>query len=219
MSDDYKINPQLEGKKSIVVAEMINDMAINVPGNKIPNMKAVNQQSHGMCAAISITRKKLAYENKPAYVDIILSELDNKDVLMVYDRNELGSKKKVPIEKVPVDFTTALAQGYRIIDASALHWMNILGINGSYNMSYREYVPFDTENFDVRKDTSFVTKMENPEYEKTQEYYNALLKADSVIKKYNDLQGEYYTKIIVDKKIENIMINIKLDDILRRFYR
>lgn len=184
MSDKYKINPQLEGKKSIVVAEMINDMAINVPGNKIPNMKAVNQQSHGMCAAISITRKKLAYENKPAYVDIILSELDNKDVLMVYDRNELGSKKKIPIEKVPVDFTTALAQGYRIIDASALHWMNILGINGSYNMSYREYVPFDTENFDVRKDTSFVTKMENPEYEKTQEYYNALLKADSVIRNY-----------------------------------
>ena len=52
MSDKYEINPQLEGKKSIVVAEMINDMAINVPGNKIPNMKAVNQQTHGMCAGI-----------------------------------------------------------------------------------------------------------------------------------------------------------------------
>ena len=184
MSDKYQINPQLEGKKSVVVAEMINDMTINVPGNKIPNMKAVNQQSHGMCAAISITRKKLAYENKPAYVDIILSELDNNEYLMVYDRTQLGSKKKVSIEKVPVDFTTALAQGYRIIDASALHWMNILGMNGSYNMLYREYVPFDAENFGVRKDTSFISKMENPKYEKTQEYYNALLKADSVLRNY-----------------------------------
>lgn len=43
-----------------------------------------------------------------------------------------------------------------------------------------------------------------------------MLQHCSVIKEYNDLQGEYYTKIIVDKKIENIIINIKLDDILRK---
>ena len=184
MSNKYKINPQLEGKKSIVVAEMVNDMAINVPGNKIPNMKAVNQHSHGMCAAISIVRKKLAYENKPAYVDIILSELDNKETLKVYDRTQLGSKKKVAIEKIPVDFTTAIAQGYRIIDASALHWMSIGGVNGSYNASFKEYIPFDAENFDVKKDTFFISKMENPEFEKTQDYYNALLKADSVLRDY-----------------------------------
>ena len=59
MSDEYEINPQLKDKKSIVIAEMINDMAINVPGNEIPNIKAVDQKQHGMCAAISIVRKKL----------------------------------------------------------------------------------------------------------------------------------------------------------------
>lgn len=43
-----------------------------------------------------------------------------------------------------------------------------------------------------------------------------ILQHCSVIKEYNDLQGEYYTKIVVDKKIENIILNIKLNDILRK---
>ena len=43
MSNKYKINPQLKDKKSIAVAEMINDMAIHTPGNDVPNIKAVSQ--------------------------------------------------------------------------------------------------------------------------------------------------------------------------------
>ena len=50
------------GKSVERFAEMMNDMAISVPDSKVPNIKAVNQKQHGMCAAISIVRKKLAYE-------------------------------------------------------------------------------------------------------------------------------------------------------------
>ena len=136
MSDEYEINPQLEDKKSLVVAEMINDMAIEVPNSKVPNIKAVNQKQHGMCAAISIVRKKLAYEDKPNYVDAILSELDSSNIMLVYDRTKLGTGKKVQVRKIPVDFTTALEKGYRIIDASTMHWMHIATMTGATNSSY-----------------------------------------------------------------------------------
>ena len=184
MSDEYEINPQLKDKKSIVVAEMINDMAINVPGNKTPNIKAVNQKQHGMCAAICIVRKKLAYEDKPNYVDAILSELDSKDVIMVYDRSRLGSKKRVPVTKIPVDFETAINNGYRIIDASTMHWMQIATMTGASNISYKKYTPFDKENFDTRTDTFFNLGFENEELQKTHEYYQSLMAAKNVIGEY-----------------------------------
>lgn len=43
-----------------------------------------------------------------------------------------------------------------------------------------------------------------------------MLEHCSVIKEYNDFRGKYYTKIVVDKKIENIILNIKLRDILKK---
>ena len=95
MSDEYEINSQLKDKKSVALAEMVNDMAISLPDVEVPNIKAVNQKQHGMCAAISIVRKKLCYEDKPNYVDAIISELDTSPFIMVYDRSKLGSGKKV----------------------------------------------------------------------------------------------------------------------------
>ena len=44
MSPDYKINPQLADKKSQALAEMVNDIVINTPESKIPNVKAINQK-------------------------------------------------------------------------------------------------------------------------------------------------------------------------------
>ncbi|MBE7703029.1 MAG: hypothetical protein E7Z89_03150 [Cyanobacteria bacterium SIG28] len=184
MSDEYEINPQLANKKSIVAAEMINDMAINVPGNEVPNIKAVNQKQHGMCAAISIVRKKLAYEDKPNYVDSILSELDSKDVMSVYDRTKLGTGQKVNVRKVAVDFDTALANGYRIIDASTMHWMQIATMTGAINSSYEKYTPFDKENFDVNTDTFFNGEFQDEKLQKTHVYYQSLMKAKEVIGKY-----------------------------------
>jgi hypothetical protein len=43
-----------------------------------------------------------------------------------------------------------------------------------------------------------------------------LLDHCSVEKRYDDLQGEYYTKIVVDKKIDKIILNIRLGDIFRK---
>lgn len=201
MSDSYKINPQLEGKKSIAVAEMINDMAINVPGNKAPNIKSVNQKQHGMCAAISIVRKKLAYEDKPNYVDSLISELDASDVMKVYDRNNLGSGKRVSIQKIPLDFKTALANGYRIIDAAALYWMQIADMSGANKISYSQYSPFDTANFDVKQDSFYHVHFADEDLAKAQTYYQALDKAESVI-------SDYKAKLIKQKlNNNNVRIN------------
>ena len=184
MSDKYEINPQLKDKKSLAVAEMVNDMAIHTPGNEIPNIKAVNQKQHGMCAAISIVRKKLAYEDKPNYVDSIISELDDSGMMSVYDRSQLGTGKRILVEKVPVDFDAALAKGYRIIDASTMHWMQVAGMSGSNNVSYSVYNPFDRNNFDVKTDSFFIANFEDEELAVMQRYYQALIKANSVIEDY-----------------------------------
>jgi hypothetical protein len=205
MSDKYEINPQLIDKKSIAVAEMVNDMAINT-GGKIPNIKAVNQKQHGMCAAISIVRKKLAYEDKPNYVDSILSELDSSHSISVYDRNALGSGKKTLVEKVPVDFEAALAKGYRIIDASTMHWMQIATMSGENNISYNEYNPFDRKNFDVKTDSFFDVRFADEELEKTQAYYQALVKAKSVINNYkaNRIEKSIYNNKLYEQSNKSL---------------
>ena len=46
--------------------------------------------------------------------------------------------KKVNVRKVPVDFDTALAKGYRIIDASTTHWMQIAQMTGASNIAFNE---------------------------------------------------------------------------------
>ena len=184
MSDKYEINPQLKDKKSIALAEMVNDMAIHAPGNEVPNIKAINQKQHGMCAAISIVRKKLAYEDKPNYVDSIISELDSSDHISVYDRNRLGSGERINVQKIPVNFDAALAKGYRIIDASTMHWMQIAGMSGQSNISYNIYTPFDVENFDVKTDSFFIANFEDEDLSVAQRYYQALIKAKSIIEDY-----------------------------------
>ena len=184
MSDDYKINEQLKDKKSVALAEMVNDMAIALPDVEVPNIKAVNQKQHGMCAAISIVRKKLCYEDKPNYVDAILSELDTSPFIMVYDRSKLGSGKKVEVSKTPVDYKTAIAKGYRIIDAATMNWMQIGQMNGISNVSYNLYNPFDAENFDVKADTFFNIPFADESLSAAQGYYQALIKSKEVIESY-----------------------------------
>lgn len=217
MSDKYEINPQLKDKKSIAVAEMINDMAISVPGNKVPNIKSINQKQHGMCAAISIVRKKLAYEDKPNYVDSIISELDATDKIRVYDRNHLGSGKKIDVYKVPVNFEAALAKGYRIIDASTTHWMQIGNMSGQNNIAYNIYTPFDQDNFDVKKDSFFNAPLADEELEKTQKYYQALIKAKSVIEDYKaaKIKRTVSKKAELQKREHNIKAAAKLGNFIK----
>lgn len=181
MSDDYKINPQLKDKKTEVLAEMINDITVNTPESKIPNIKAINQKTHGMCAAISITRKAIAYEDKPNYIDSIMSELDDSDKVMIYDREHLGSGKRIPVNKTYIDFDYAQKRGYRIVDASTLQWMNIAGMYGSQNESLQEFNAFDPKNFDAFHDSFFMTEMRDKSLAKKQAYFQTLTKAKDTL--------------------------------------
>ena len=181
MSPNYKINPQLENKKTQVLAEIMNDMVIDTPESKIPNMKAVNQKTHGMCAAISIARKSVAYEDKPNYVDAILSELNNKPYVEIYDRQNLGSGKRIPVKKIPIDFKYAQEKGYRIIDASTLQWMNIAGMYGAQNENLHDFNAFDKNNFDAFHDSFFVMNHKDEAIKKKQCHYQALAKAKDTI--------------------------------------
>ena len=171
MSPEYKINPQLADKKTQALAEIINDITVDTPESKIPNIKAINQLEHGMCAAISICRKALAYEDKVNFVDIIMSELDDSPVLMVYDINKLGSGTKVPISKTRLDFDYALSKGYRIIDTSALYWMHIANTTGSGNEFIGMYSTFDKEDFDTFHDCHLMPNLPTKELEAKQDYY------------------------------------------------
>lgn len=177
MSPKYKINKQLEDKKDKVLSEMLNDLSLTRDEHGIPNIKAINQKTHGMCAAIAITRKAIAYEDKPNYVDAILSELDNTDNVMIYDRQNLGSKKRVPVKKAYIDFDYAQERGYRIVDASTLQWMNIGGMFGVQNESLHDFNAFDKNNFDAFHDAFFTMSMADEKLKEKQAFFQALTKA------------------------------------------
>lgn len=182
MSPEYKINEQLKDKKTQALAEIVNDLVVNTPESKIPNIKAINQRAHGICAAISICRKALAYEDKPNYVDMILSELDDSNELQVYDISKLGSHTKVPVDKIYIDFNYALSKGYRIIDTSAMYWMNVADTTGPKYNQTGSYSPFDKENFDTFNDVH-IHKDISKDLENEHDYFRSLIKAKDALLK------------------------------------
>lgn len=183
LSPDYKINPQLENKKTVVLAEMLNDLVVDTKDSKIPNTKAINQKSHGMCAAISIARKLMSYEFKTDYVDSILSELDDSDNIEVYDLAHLGDRKKIPVKKTFVDFEDALNKGYRIVDASTTQWMNIADMFGIDNKSEMVYTAFDPAHFGTFADSHCKKPFDQNDLDTKQSYYQSLIKAKEFLDK------------------------------------
>ncbi len=200
LSPDYEINPELKDKKTLIFAEMINDLVVDTKDSKIPNTKAINQKHHGMCAAISITRKLTSYEYKPDYVDSIMSELDATPHVMVYDKTRLGEGVKIPVDKVQVDFKDAQNKGYRIVDASTTQWMNIANMYGADNKAEAVYIPFDAENFDVLRDNSIMNPIDDKNFADKHRYYQGLLLAKEEIGK---------------AKASQIRTGMKRDDIRR----
>ncbi len=181
MSPEYKINPQLEDKKTQALAEIINDITVDTPESEIPNIKAVNQKSHGMCAAISICRKSLAYEDKANFVDMVMSELDSSDYLQVYDITKLGTHTKVPINKPAINYDYALSKGYRILDTAALNWMHVGDTNaGTANDFVGMYSSFDKDFFDTFHDSHLLPDLDDT-LTPQQDYYRALMKAETVL--------------------------------------
>ena len=216
MSPDYKINPQLKDKKSQALAEMVNDIVINTPESKVPNIKAINQKHHGMCAAISICRKLLAYEDKPNYVDMIMSELDDSNYMQVYDINHLGEHKKIPISKCAIDYNVALSRGYRIVDTAAMNWMNIADTIGSANEFVGAYSAFDRRNFDAWTDAHISPDLDGDLLQE-QDYYRALLKAKNNIGKYKKgvIESKYNQEKSVAEANKNISMIAKYNNSLK----
>ena len=183
MSPEYKINSQLEGKKTQALAEIVNDIVIDTPESKIPNIKSINQRQHGMCAAISICRKALAYEDKANFVDMVISELDDNPQMMVYDITKLGSHTKIPMPKTALDFNYAMSRGYRIIDTSALYWMNIADTDMADNEKTGTFYTFDKDFFDTFHDSHLLPDLDDSEMAQNQDFYRALLKAKEAVER------------------------------------
>lgn len=217
LSPEYKINELLADKKTQVAAEIVNDLVINTPESKIPNTKVVNQLQHGMCGAISICRKALAYEDKPHFIDIVLSELDNKPYMMVYDISKLGTKTKIPLDKPYIDYNYAMEKGYRILDAAALNWMSIADTTGSSYESSKDYVTFDKTYFDTFSDLHIMKDI-NEEMAEEQDYYRALLRSKATLTtcKKKEVLKDYQTTISKSRQAENIQLIQKYNEVLEK---
>lgn len=220
LSPEYKINPQLQDKKTIVLAEMLNDLVVTTDNSKFPNTKAINQKQHGMCAAISIARKLMSYEYKPEFVDSIMSELDDTDSIMVYDLAHIGEKKKVPVQKTYIDFDDAINKGYRIIDASTTQWMNIADMFGVDNKNELVYTAFDGAHFGTFTDTHYNIPFNDEDLQAKQSYYQTLLKAKEnidavkIAKEENKLKHK--TKDNIDSDLNTISsLNAQISKILK----
>lgn len=155
LSDEYEINPDLQLHKIQIVNEMLADMLIKTPADKVLTTKGVDQRQSGICAAISVCRKLLAYEDKVQYMNTVLNELDNKPEMEVYDITELGSGKKVSIDKPYIDFEDAISKGYRILDASAHIWMQNAHAGGDGTIQTEWYNAFDSINRGIFDDSSW----------------------------------------------------------------
>ena len=117
----------------------------------------------GICAAISICRKAVAYEDKVRYMDILLSELDDSNTMEVFDITDLESGKKVTLQKADIDYDSALAKGYRIIDASAHIWMQNAHASGNGTLLTESYIAFDDDTYNLFDDGSWYEGLE-PSY-------------------------------------------------------
>ena len=222
MGDGYKISPQLENKKLQIMDEMLNDMIVKTPQDDVLTIKSVDQRQSGMCAAISICRKAMAYEDKSKYVDLIMEELKDSPVMSVYDVTELGTGKKVDIPKTIIDYDTAISKGYRIIDASAHNWMHNAHASGDGTIQTEYYVPFDEENYGIFNDSSWYIGLD-PKYSNVKALLMSVIKEKELLKScnrtrknmsdtYNNLTAikkEYYdTQKAVNGKLNEVFLGI-----------
>ena len=182
MSPEYKINAQLKDKKPQVLGELLNDLVVKTAEDDKPTIKTTDQRHHGMCAAISTSRKVMAYEYKDKYVNMIMEELSNKPTMKVYDPTELGTGKKISVQKTDVDFDYADDKGYRILDASALQWMNIAGNSGDGKTQSTHFSAFDKKYFDTFHDAHLMRDLDDPKLVPHQYHLRALTKAEESIK-------------------------------------
>lgn len=181
LSDDYEINPQLKDYKVQAFSEMVNDLIIKRPDEDAYTIKDVSQKQTGMCAAISIARKTIAYEDKVRAMEIMMAELDNKPTIEVYDRTAIGTGKRVSIEKAHVDFTDGIKKGYRIIDTGTHQWMNAANVVGDGSISIAHYQAFDPDNYEIFRDAKWLNDLPE-QYKPAQNWLRYLQKEEGAVK-------------------------------------
>lgn len=181
MSPEYKINPQLKDKKPQVLGELLNDLVVKTADSDMPTIKTTDQRHHGMCAAISTSRKVMAYEYKDKYVTMVMEELNSKPEMKVYDPTKLGTNAKISVPKTEIDFDYADDKGYRILDASALQWMNIAGNTGRGDVQSTHFSAFDKKYFDTFHDGHYMRDLDDPKLVPHQYQLRALEKAEDFI--------------------------------------
>ncbi|MBQ2644330.1 hypothetical protein IJG14_01990 [bacterium] len=182
LSDEYEINPQLKDYKVQAFSEMVNDLIIKRPDEDALTIKEVSQKQTGMCAAISIARKTIAYEDKVRAMEIMMAELDNKPTMEVYDRTAIGTGKKVEIEKAHVDFTDGIKKGYRIVDTGTHQWMNAADKVGDGSITIGHYQAFDPDNYEIHRDAHMRNDLPE-EFQPSQNWLRYLKKEEGAVAK------------------------------------
>ncbi|MEW5819531.1 MAG: hypothetical protein AB1782_05020 [Cyanobacteriota bacterium] len=181
MSDEYKINPQLEERKLQVLSEMINDLVVKLPGQAMLTIKDMLQK-HGTCASISTSRKNMAHQHKLAYVENLLAELDNKPTMEIWDPTDPKNEAKIITEKANIDWKAAFAENYRIVDAAVTNWMHIADNSGNGLTKAGQFVPFDVENYGMFRDSHLMVNMD-PEHQPKYDVLRACIKLKGAVKK------------------------------------
>ena len=181
MSSDYKINPQLKDKKLQALDEILNDIVVKTPADKILKTKDIDQRQSGICAAISISRKAMAHEDKVKFIDLIMDELQDSKTMSVYDITELGTGKKVNIPKANINYNAALQRGYRIIDASAHNWMQNAHAAGNGTIQTEYYTAFEDDDYGIFDDSSWYTSDNDELHPEEKRLLRALIKEKEYI--------------------------------------
>lgn len=214
MSDAYSINPQLKDKKFQVFSEIINDLVIKIPSEDVLTTKDCSQRFHGSCAATSAARKTLLYEDKIAYIDVLLSELNDKDYMEIYDITRLFEYKndvekynklrapKIKVDKAKINYERAIFEGYRIIDASALNWMKIAGTIGNGSINLEDYIAFDAKRNGLFHDSRVLNFQDN-NYITQHEYLKTIIKSLHLTESYTTTNSQINKK--QNKKDENAL--------------
>ena len=219
LSDDYPIEPQLADKKIKIVNEMLDDLLVRIPEQKELTTKGVNQLYSGICAAISICRKAVAYEDKSRYMDLVLEELKDSPTMQVYDVTELGSGKTVNIPKIKIDYNSAMMQGYRILDAAAHHWMQNAHSSGDGTIQSETYVAFDDDSYGIYNDSSWYEGF-SPEMSGEKELLKSLIKENeilqSVLKQKKEIKDA--SSGVSEAKKQRVKMQSKLNGELNRVF-
>jgi len=159
-SSDYKTNSQLKDYKVKILSEIMVDLITQNPNQAKLTSKEVAQRTHGMCAAISISRKAMPQEHKLAFVSMMAAELDENSDMEVYNVTSKDLGQKVKVQKADIDYAQALKEEYRITDAAVTNWMHVADTYGDGTKHYKQYKAFDGENYGIFRDAHLANDME-----------------------------------------------------------